>query len=298
VTLASRRIYILPTPAGLVFGAMLATMLAGAMNYNNNLAFALTFVLAGVGVGAIYHTHRALAGLHLHYLGAEPVFAGDPLHARIALVNDTESARDEVFLDWAGGPEAAGGTGALDSRTVHLALPTRHRGLLALPRLRVSSRAPLGLMRAWAWIHLDARVVVYPRPAAASPPAPAAGSAAADGAAERGDEDFAGLRAWQPGDSPRRVAWRATARAGEPVVRDLRRGVAPDLLWIDWDALPPGDTETRVAQLARLVIDACAAGRSWGLRLPGAVIEPGRGAEQLHRCLRALATAGSHGDAA
>lgn len=298
LTLASRRIYVLPTQAGLVYGAMLATMLAGAMNYNNNLGFALTFLLAGVGVVTIYHTHRTLAGLHVHYLGAEPVFAGDALDARVTLVNDTTEPREEVFLDWAGGDATPGGTGALDSRTVHLPLPTRRRGLLALPPLRISTRAPLGLARAWAWIHLDGRELVYPRPAAGSPPAPAAGNASAPGAGERGDEDFAGLRGWQAGDSPRRIAWRATARAGEPVVRDLRRDTAPDLLWIDWDALPPSDVETRVARLARLVVDASAAGRSFGLRLPGAVVEPGRGADQLHRCLRLLATAGATGAAA
>ena len=68
--LASQRIYILPTPSGLVYAVLLATMLAGSMNYNNNLAFALTFLLAGIGIVAIYHTHRTLSGLRVQYLGA------------------------------------------------------------------------------------------------------------------------------------------------------------------------------------------------------------------------------------
>jgi uncharacterized protein (DUF58 family) len=61
-------------------------------------------------------------------------------------------------------------------------------------------------------------------------------------------------------------------------------------VWIDWDALPNSDDETRVARLARLVIDAYEQDQIWGLRVPGTRIEPAHGREQLHRCLRCLAT--------
>lgn len=292
VTLASRRIYILPTAPGLVFAAMIATMLAGAMNYNNNLGFALAFLLAGVGIVAIYHSHRTLAGLHVHYLGTDPAYAGDPAQSRIALVNDTDTPRDEVFVDWADGAPVAGGTGALDARTVLMPLPTSRRGLQRLPGLRISTRGPLGLTRAWAWVHLDEQAVVYPRPADTSPPAAAPSGISADGLAHPGEEDFAGLRPWRPGDPPRRVAWRASARTGTLMVRDYRGGALPDEQWIDWDALPSSDIETRVSRLARLVLDAAAAGLAWGLRVPGTTVPPGRGPEHLHRCLRVLSTAG------
>ncbi len=291
LTLASERIYILPTASGLVYGAMLATMLAGSMNYNNNLGFALTFLLAGVGIVAIYHTHRTLAGLRLNYLGAEPVFAGDPLDVRFTLANDAAQAREEIFLDWPGSGEVAGGMGPLDSRTVALPLATARRGPLALPPLRLGTRAPLGLTRAWTWVHLEERPIVYPRPVARAvtnrqPEAvrPAAGTSG------RGDDDFAGLRAYQSGDSPRRIAWKSYARSGELLVREYRGGSDDEPLWIDWDALPASDTETRVARLARLVIDAFEAGRTWGLRVPGMQVEPDSGREQMHRCLRCLAT--------
>jgi uncharacterized protein (DUF58 family) len=291
LTLASPRIYILPTAAGFVYAAMLATMLAGSMNYNNNLAFALTFLLAGVGIVAIYHTHRTLAGLHLQYLGAEPVFAGDHLQVRFALTNESAKPREEIFLDWSGGAEVPGGLAPLHSRTVVLPLATATRGLVPLPALRLATRAPLGLMRAWAWVHLEVRPVVYPRPAHdAVAPARPESDAPASGSAQRGDDDFAGLRSYQPGDSPRRIAWKSYARSGELLVREYGSGRADDLVWIDWDALAGRDTETRIAQLARLVVDAFEDGLRWGLRLPGARLGPGQGRDHLHVCLRALAT--------
>jgi uncharacterized protein (DUF58 family) len=292
LTLASPRIYILPTAAGLVYAAMLVTMLAGAMNYNNNLAFALTFLLAGVGIVTIYHTHRTLTGLRLHYLGAEAVFAGDPLLVRVRLLNDATEPRAEVFLDWAGGAGIAGGLGPLQSRTVTMPLATFRRGPLPLPALRVATRAPLGLMRAWAWVHLDSLPIVYPRPAPAGAPSTSPDTLdAPDGLDQRGDDDFAGLRSYQPGDSPRHIAWKSYARTGQLLVREYRGGSTADTVWIDWDAVS-GDPETRIAQLTRLVVDAFARRGRWGLRLPGLQLEPGQGREHLHDSLRSLALHG------
>jgi uncharacterized protein (DUF58 family) len=290
LALASERLYILPTPAGLVYGVMLVTMLAGAMNYNNNLAFGLTFLLAGIGIVAIYRTHRNLCGLRLHYLGAEPVYAGEPLVVRFSLVNDAGESRDEIFLDWNDCDEIAGGVAALDSRTVGLPLATARRGPLALPALRLTTRAPLGLMRAWAWVHLDSRPVVYPRPAPAVPiPLARDGVGSDDGARHDGDDDLAGLRDYRAGDSPRRIAWKSYARTGNLLAREFRGGNDAEPVWLDWDAVPATDTESRVALLARLVLDAAATGCAWGLRLPGTRIGPGRGREHLHRSLLALA---------
>jgi uncharacterized protein (DUF58 family) len=290
--LAGERIYILPTAAGLLYGVMLLTMLAGAMNYNNNLAFAMTFLLAAVGMVAIYHTHRRLAGLRLDYLGAEPVFAGDALPVRFALTNDAAVARDEIFLGWAGDNPVAAGVDAAAARVVTVPLPTSRRGPIPLPALRVDTAAPLGLTHAWAWIHLEERPLVYPRPAArAQALVQAVAEAAAAGDRHLGDDDFAGLRAYQPGDSPRRIAWRSYARSGELLAREFRGGAHENPLWIEWDAVRAADTEARIAALARLVIEAFEAGRSWGLRGPGICIGPAGGREHLHHCLQALATA-------
>jgi uncharacterized protein (DUF58 family) len=214
-----------------VYAVMLVTMLAGAMNYNNNLAFALTFLLAGIGIVAIYHTHRTLSGLHIQYLGAEPVFAGDPLQVRFSLVNESRQSRDEIVLDWNGAPDIPGGVQAADARTVQLPLATRRRGPIVLPGLRLSSRAPVGLMRAWVWVHMDARPLVYPRPAADNvatgrPELPSP----ADGLTYHGQDDFAGLRDYQIGDSPRRIAWKSYAKTGVLLVREYQPGAGVDRL--------------------------------------------------------------------
>ena len=290
LTLSSQRIYIVPTGAGVLYAVMLATMLAGSMNYNNNLGFALTFLLAGVGIAAIYHTHRNLLGLRIRYLGAEPGFAGTTLDVRFTLANDAREPRDEIALDWGDGDAVAAGVGTRTTRTVQVPFATDRRGLMPLPPLRVSTIAPLGLMRAWSWLQIDAAVLVYPRPAAeAAAPLDTGREQDTTGRSRRGDDDFGGLRAWIAGDSPRRIAWRQYARRDTMLVREYQGGEAAHCRWINWSELPPGDVEARVALAARLVIDAGATGEPWGLALPLRRTGPASGRDHLHLCLRELA---------
>lgn len=292
LTLESRRIYILPTGAGLVYAIMMAVMLAGAMNYNNNLAFALTFLLAALGIVSIFHTHRSLAGLQLGYLDAEPVFAGEDLQVRFTLGNEDLRPREDLSLDWNGGPGIRTTVPAGDSRMVSLPLTTTRRGPVSLPPLRLSSHGPLGLTRAWTWIHLQEGPLAYPRPARRAEVRSLWQPAATlEGRGCGGDDDFAGLRPWQSSDPPRRIAWKRYARSGELLVGQFRGGREEQRLWFDWDALPPGDVETRISLLTRLVIDAFEAGGYWGLVVPGHRLGPDGGRKHLHRCLRCLATA-------
>ena len=91
--LRPRRVYILPTGVGLVFGLMVFAMLLGSMNYNNNLSFVLTFLLIGIGFVAMHQCQRNLVGLELTFAGTDPVFAGQSVRFRIAITNQSRSAR-------------------------------------------------------------------------------------------------------------------------------------------------------------------------------------------------------------
>ena len=75
MTLTQRRIYILPTRAGLLFGSTVLLMLVGCVNYNLSLGYVITFLLAGAGIVSILHTFRNLASLQVAAGRARPVFA-------------------------------------------------------------------------------------------------------------------------------------------------------------------------------------------------------------------------------
>jgi uncharacterized protein (DUF58 family) len=288
IALKRRRIYILPTRFGVVFAVMVFAMLLGSLNYGANLGFALTFLLTGLGLVVMHHCHNNLLGTTIKFLGAAPVFAGERAEFKVAVGNDGAAARLEIELkykDHAAGPVdvASGGTEIL-----RLGLPTLRRGWVALERFRVETRYPARLFRAWTWVHMETRCLVYPRPAESMRPLPDGVMGGPSGRPRAGDDDFAGLRAATAGDSLQRIAWKAYARTDLLLLKEFASGTnAPCLL--DWDMLPDLDTERRLEQLTRWCLDADAAGRSLALRLPTCEIPLGLGPRHLASCLEALA---------
>jgi uncharacterized protein (DUF58 family) len=288
VALGRRRIYVLPTRFGAVFGVIVFAMLLGSINYGASLGFALTFLLAGLGLVVMHHCHNNLLGTEIKFLGSAPVFAGDRAEFRLAVGNTSAAPRYEIELVQRGhraGPvDVAAGT----TEILRLGIDTERRGWRALGRFAVETRHPGQLVRAWTWIHMDARCLVYPRPAPPGRPLPDSMGYGNSGRPSSGDEDFAGLRAAAPGDPPQRIAWKAYARNDQLLLKQFAAGDgAPCLL--DWDTLEGLDTEARLSQLARWCIDADAEGRALGLLLPGVSIPFGTGQKHLATCLEALA---------
>lgn len=283
VCLNARRIYILPTRHGLLFGIFLLAMLAGSINYGLSLGFAFVFLLAGVGLAAMLHTFRNLHGLVISPLGATPAFAGGQVAFHLRLAAPTP--RPGLRLEAPGGPPLS--ADVKDSTAVTLRLAASRRGRFALPPVTVSTRHPLGLFRAWACVRPELATVVWPRPAeAASPFHPAPGEGCGAHAEGEGREDFQGLRPWVAGDAPRQVAWKAVARGG-PLLSKRFADRTGGERWLSWDEVP-GDVENRLSRLARGVLDAEAAGVRYGLRLPDRLLPPDRGPAHRKACLTAL----------
>jgi uncharacterized protein (DUF58 family) len=288
VTLARQRIYLLPTRHGLLFAAMLAVMLLGATNYNNSLAFLLTFLLAALGLISILYTYSNLAGLQVRSGQAASVFAGQEAAFVIHLHNPDRQARYALQVASAGGSAAGTDVGGGGNAAVTLYLPARRRGHLPLGRVTLSTTWPLGLVRAWSYVDPEMHCLVYPQPGplrVLREVSPAAAGERHGGAAS---DDFSGFRDYRAGDPLRHVHWKALARALPLMTKEFQGGEAPER-WLDWENLPPLDVENRLRRLCRLVLEAASDERAYGLRLPGTVIAPDRGAGHRRRCLEALA---------
>jgi uncharacterized protein (DUF58 family) len=107
----------------------------------------------------------------------------------------------------------------------------------------------------------------------------------------RGEEDFAGLRSFHRGDSPRNVAWKAYARSGQLLAKQFS-GADTSSQWFDFDDVGEADVERRLTILTRWIIDADRRGEDYGLRLPGLAFPPAHGSAQRLTCLEALALFG------
>jgi uncharacterized protein (DUF58 family) len=173
---------------------------------------------------------------------------------------------------------------------VTLPVKAEKRGWLQLDRVTVDTRFPLGLMRAWSYVQPDMRALVYPRPDSAPLPLTHSDADAGDAiSAGPGADDFAGLRPYHASDSPRHIAWKASARS-ELLLTKLFAGRAASELWFDWDGLPAAmHAEARLSRLARWVVLAEERGLRYGLALPGVSVPLGEGFPHRERCLKELA---------
>ena len=294
VVLSGRRIYILPTGLGVAFALMLFAMFLGAMNYGNNLALGLAFMLGALGLTAMHYCHRNLANVRIASATTEPVFAGEAVHFRISLENEAPLSRHEIVIGNDLGTAPAVRIDSGGRAVLGVDLPAPHRGYLILDRFEISTRHPFGLFRAWAYLHMDIRCVVYPRPAPRGlPPPPLETDTGGAQDSYRGDEDFAGLRSFHPGDSPRRIAWKAYAR-GQGLHVKVYAGTAVTSHRFDWESLAGLGVEARLSQLCRWIEDAYAEGHAFGLKLPDLDLPPNIGPAHRQRCLTALALFGTH----
>jgi uncharacterized protein (DUF58 family) len=287
--LRSKRIYILPTGVGLIYALTTFAMLLGAMNYNNNLSFVLTFILVSLGLVAMHQCQRNLVGLDISFAGVEPVFAGQPAEFRIAVTNHGRSYRNSIQLYAGSVSSHVDDLQPGESRVLRLDLPTTVRGQLALPRFSIRTLFPFELFRAWAWLHMDLQALVYPAPAKVAPPPPPTVTARGHRQHDaRGEEDFAGLRRFHVGDSPRQIAWKAYARSGELLSKQFS-GADTSSQWFDIRQVEAEDIEQCLSVLVRWIDDAERTHTDYGLRLVADELAPANGAAHRHRCLEALA---------
>lgn len=294
--LASRRVYILPTPAGWTFGLLVGVMFIAGMNYGNGLALLFTFWLAGFALVAMVQTQRGLAGTRLLSATALPAHAGGKVQLQLAVAG--RNAPQDLRLRLEDHPEVATGEGdALPGEatgSITLEIPVHSRGRWRAPALHLCSTAPFGLFRTWTWLALDVSTVVYPRIAGDRPVPEAPGEHGGGVPLPHGLDELAWLRDFREGDSPRQVAWKAYAR-GQPLLVREYHGEGALRREFDYDALAGLDVESRLSQLARWIVEAHARGESWVLRLPGGEPLAGGGPAHLSLCLTRLALHGQHG---
>ena len=300
VFLNQRRVFIVPSGAGLAFVAMLAVLFVGSVNYNLNLGFAFTFLIAACAVVDMHLTFRNLAYLHLAAGRTTAIFCGDVAQFELHLMNRRRYDRFAIWLDFADKQTSciaqAADVPAAGSTSVVLSTVSTARGWLPAPRVRLLTRFPMGLLRAWSYWQPDTKVLVYPQPEpqAQVPALPLLGSALEQGNGPAGHDDFAGIRAYQPGDAMRHLAWRQIARVdlalGGTLVTKHFEGGAVQEYRIDYAALPNTlHLEHKLSRMTRWVLDAEARGAPYAFRLGDLSLPAACGPAQQKRCLQALA---------
>jgi uncharacterized protein (DUF58 family) len=289
-TIGRRRVYILPTRVGLMLAFTLTAMLIAGLNYNSNLGLAFAFLMIGVGLVTMHHCNRNLLGLQVDATAELDAFAGREASFEFMLRNDSNVDRRDIeicCLD----SSAIRCVGARSSEPLAVTIPVPQRGVIRLAQFELRTLYPFGWFHAWTYVQGSLTAYVAPAPCGNRALPAAEGSGYASRSDMWGDEDFAGLRTYQPGMPLKHMAWKVLARGGDAAVRSYT-SLAAQPEWLEWSSLEGLDIETRLSQLCLWVLESEAALHVYGLRIPGREIPPSRGAAHRFACLRALAVHG------
>ena len=292
VTLNQKSLFILPTRAGFAFITVAILVFFAGVNYRNSLSFGVSFFMVALFQVALWQTWRNLAGVTLTARKADSVHAGQLAGFHISCRGEEGRQQQGVMVGW---PDSSLPDEGLvrvdpfgDEVDAVVNYPVEKRGWLSLPRMRIETVYPLGLFRAWSWVDLDQRTLIWPRLQKVE-------SLASSGYGEEGHrvvpdgmDDFAGFRAFHPTDSASQVDWKALARSDELLVRQFH-GLAGEDLWLDFAEAAGRDAEEKLSWLASQCVLLGQGTQVWGLRLGAQVIAPGSGVSHAHSCLDALA---------
>ncbi len=295
VVLTQRNVYILPTRPGIMLALTLLVLLVASINYQLNLGYVLTFLLAGCALVGMHVCHSNLRGITMTLIAPEASFAGASVTIAINVLSQRKTVRYGIGLavlgtdhwSWTDVP-------AQGASKVQVGFSPPQRGLHRLPTLTAQTRFPLGTFRVWTVWRPAASVLVYPAPELHPPPLPpgeprAGGSVAVH---QQTTGEFDGVRAYRRGDPLKLVVWKKAAKSDELVSRDAQQ-VQRFELWLDLAHTGLGGARSHVeAGLSRLcawVLLAEKQGLQYGLRLPSQEIAPGSGANHQQKCLQALA---------
>ena len=305
VELDRKRIYILPTNQGIIFSVLLLTMLLGSINYNNSMAFILTFLLGSMFFVSMLHTYRNLAGLVISAARPEPVFAGEIALFPVNIINTESKIRPSIYIT--NHPKSRGfwkflpsnGQSILvninndKSRRAMVPVMCHKRGITPIERIMIYTYFPLGLFRAWSYINIDQYCIVYPKPAGTiTLPVTSTENAAGNFGSNDGSDDFAGFRSYRPGDSIRKIAWKTLAREQGLLIKKFSGNAVNEVI-LQWDDVLNLDTiEQRLSQLCQWVLEADKKNIVYSLIVPDKTIRAGTGHSHQHQCLECLARFG------
>lgn len=287
IELQQRRLFIFATAAGFGFLFSLLLMLLAAINYQNNMAYGLTFWLAMTANVAILHTNANLLGLTVSGVSASSVFPGQLTKLTLTLSTGPKRSYRAVHVSLDDSEQVVD-IDRGQSVEVVLYAKVDGRGWFDPGRIKIETRYPLGLWRCWSFLRLDLQALVYPQPLA-GPDAAHCGDDGYTGEGKGGDqEDLYGFREYSPGDPLKQIHWRGFAR-GQTLQTLTYAAPEQSDVWLDWEAYEGFPTESRLSFLCERALLHEREGRDYGLKLPEQTIDPGCGDRHQQRVLRALA---------
>ena len=292
IKLEQRSTYILPTKAGMLMVGVVLLMMIGATNYQNNLAFMLTFMIASIGLVSILFTFNNLQGLIFKSGASKSVYAGETLAVITHVTSQSGQSHMTIGAGFNNQELFFVDVNSTNGNQISLSIIADQRGWFYLPRIMATSSFPFGLLRVWTWFKFASPILIYPQPI--EPPIKGDQEGADDDESQSsisGIDDLYGLKTYQPGDSLSRIDWKALARERGLFTKEFVSYQSEEFIF-DWNDFSSVNDELRLSYLCYLVKQASHCNYEYTLKLPSISIDKNSGENHQVKCLRALAMYG------
>ncbi|MDN3453145.1 MULTISPECIES: hypothetical protein [unclassified Psychrobacter] len=307
-TLNLRNVYIFFSREGLLFAVLLIITFIAGINYGNNLVLGLCFYLISIWLISFHVTFAHISGLKVRLLEVSMTEAGAPVWVTLQLNSDSRQPRRQLLFEFeplatqnkkhgTNAPHSVLITRLQGEQVIRLPIQTNIRGELELPRLKIKTVYPLGIMRAWSYIYFTRTAWVYPKPEAFDWQAQYAIASLEDlptgGQHRQGQDDFERLDNYIEGESLARVSWGHVARGQGMLTKHFADPVGHEQT-LDYADMPAAHHEQKLAQLAYGALTLGQLSVPFQMRLPNdtpATAVMGDGETFAQACLLRLAKA-------
>ena len=297
-TLNLRNVYIFFSREGMLFALLLIITFIAGINYGNNLVLGLCFYLISVWLISFHVTFAHISGLQVRLLDVTMAEAGAPVWVTLQLRNESRQPRRQLLLSFEQvefeqlAKQKSEKTGKKahkknksstdnqnlilvtrlqDEQIIRLPVQTHSRGQLELPRLKIKTVYPLGIMRAWSYVYFARSAWVYPKPEVFDWQAQYAIASPEDlpigGQYRQGQDDFDRLDNYIEGESLARVSWGHVARGQGMFTKHFADPVGHEQT-LDYADMPAAQHEQKLAQMAYGALTLGELGVPFNMRLP------------------------------
>ncbi|OXL27083.1 hypothetical protein [Psychrobacter sp. DAB_AL32B] len=270
-----RNVYIFFSREGMLFAVLLIITFIAGINYGNNLVLGLCFYLISIWLISFHVTFAHISGLQVRLLEVTMVEAGAPVWVTLQLNSESRQPRRQLLFSFeqpdkkidqktnkkankkvkasADGHYSLLVTRLQGEHVIHLPVQTYNRGQLELPRLKIKTVYPLGIMRAWSYVYFSRTAWVYPKPEVFDWQDQYSTVSLEDlplgGQYRQGQDDFERLDNYIEGESLARVSWGHVARGQGMFTKHFADPVGHEQT-LDYADMPAAHHEQKLAQLA------------------------------------------------
>ena len=242
-----------------------------AVNSNNNLLYLTTAVLLGYMLASGLAGRANIRNASVTLIFPEEIYAQIPCAVGIQVT--CKSRRTPLFLIEVGleGERAffpVVQPGETETKTVFIAFP--ERGHRTVDDIELSSVYPFNFFIRYWPVDFSKTLTVFPHPLRCEPEAvfirqerPKEGG---DAASPLSETDIMGVRAYQEGDSMKRIHWKSSARTGKLKTRLYDGTASQSGRIIDLDRLLQDNVERALSMASFTVAESLKSGLTIGMR--------------------------------